>query len=577
MARTARLLTGLVLFGIWVACPGAAAAQTPPDWDLPRGHFYTQAGGDTPRADDGFLVADRPGFGFPTGRNFVRFWSEFGRYGGVAIVGYPSSRPFAWDGFDVQVFQKGVLQWQPDQVGDGRARFMNVFDEFTRRGLDERLLAEQQVPLPGTFEDRGKSFEQIMTERLALLQGHSAMLQQYWSVPDPVALYGLPTSAVQDFGPFSAVRLQRAAFQEWHVDAPGVAQAGQVTVLNGGDLAKAYGLVPASAAEPLPPPVFPSQQVAVYTPGVEESVGSPFTIAGDARTFEAALLWELTDAHGDVLGRGAAAAQSCCDWSSFEADVPFAVRDTRRGRLAVWGASGRDAAERPGEVRIPLELRPGGRPPAARDGQWVIEPLAAAPGEGGAAGWLVSLRVRNESSGPGTLAAAEFGLRDDQTGAVEWSGDTGTTWEIGPGEARDVRLLFAHVDRLRSTADLRLVHRIGQAGDSPSAPVVIALREPETAGGSASVGSPTNQPQPIQAAIADAARQTGLAPAAIQLVRAERREWRDSSLGCPQPGMAYLQVVTPGWLVELRAGRRTLEYHTDARGRAVLCAEAPLQ
>src|SRR5262245_51479371 len=113
-AALGRLLAGLVLlgasFGVSSVRPQVAAAQSPADWDLPRGHFYTQTGGDTARPDDGFLAADRLGFGFPTGRNFVRFWSEFRRYGGAGVAGYPASRPFVWDGFDVQVFQKGVFQ-----------------------------------------------------------------------------------------------------------------------------------------------------------------------------------------------------------------------------------------------------------------------------------------------------------------------------------------------------------------------------------------------------------------------------------------------------------------------------------
>jgi len=116
-----------------------------------------------------------PGYGFTTGRNFVRFWSERQRYGGVPIVGYPASRPFVWDGYDVQVFQKGIFQWRPEQGSDGQAWFMNVFDEFTRRGLDARLRQEKHVPLPGAYIDRGKSFDQIMAERLALLDAHPAL------------------------------------------------------------------------------------------------------------------------------------------------------------------------------------------------------------------------------------------------------------------------------------------------------------------------------------------------------------------------------------------------------------------
>ena len=101
----------------------------------------------------------------------------------MPILGYPASRPFEWDGFDVQVFQKSILQSRPDAGARGEAWSMNVFDEFTRRGLDQRLLAEKQVPLPGRFDDQGKSFEQIMQERLALLNGHPALARQVRSVP----------------------------------------------------------------------------------------------------------------------------------------------------------------------------------------------------------------------------------------------------------------------------------------------------------------------------------------------------------------------------------------------------------
>ena len=288
--RFATILAGWYLAAC-LAFPAPTAAQP-----LPRGQFYSETGGDSPRPDDGFLVADRPGFGFTSGRNFVRFWSEFQRHGGVPILGYPASRPFEWDGFDVQVFQKSILQWRPDAGARGEAWSMNVFDEFTRRGLDQRLLAEKQVPLPGRFDDQGKSFEQIMQERLALLNGHPALARQFRSVPDSLMLYGLPNSSVQDFGPFYAVRLQRAAFQEWKIDAPGIARIGEVTVVNAGDVAKEFGLIPDWARQPVAPPVPASSQIALFEPGSAESLASPFRVAGDARAFEATVLWELTDA-----------------------------------------------------------------------------------------------------------------------------------------------------------------------------------------------------------------------------------------------------------------------------------------
>jgi hypothetical protein len=50
----------------------------------------------------------------------------------------------------------------------------------------------------------------------------------------------------------------------------------------------------------------------------------------------------------------------------------------------------------------------------------------------------------------------------------------------------------------------------------------------------------------------------------IVLVSAEAVEWRDSSLGCPKPGMNYLMVVTPGYLFKLQAKGQTHQYHAGA-------------
>ena len=61
----------------------------------------------------------------------------------------------------------------------------------------------------------------------------------------------------------------------------------------------------------------------------------------------------------------------------------------------------------------------------------------------------------------------------------------------------------------------------------------------------------------------DLAARLSIPPADILLVSAEAVEWSDSSLGCPEPGMAYLQVIVPGYLIVLAAGGQTYEYHTD--------------
>jgi hypothetical protein len=49
----------------------------------------------------------------------------------------------------------------------------------------------------------------------------------------------------------------------------------------------------------------------------------------------------------------------------------------------------------------------------------------------------------------------------------------------------------------------------------------------------------------------------------VTVVQVEAVEWPDSSLGNPQPDGVYLQVVTPGFRILLRAGAETYEYHSD--------------
>jgi hypothetical protein len=57
----------------------------------------------------------------------------------------------------------------------------------------------------------------------------------------------------------------------------------------------------------------------------------------------------------------------------------------------------------------------------------------------------------------------------------------------------------------------------------------------------------------------------------IDTVRAV--DWRDSSLGCPKPGMAYLDVITPGHKVTLRADGQIHVVH-EAKNRAFVCSQA---
>lgn len=69
----------------------------------------------------------------------------------------------------------------------------------------------------------------------------------------------------------------------------------------------------------------------------------------------------------------------------------------------------------------------------------------------------------------------------------------------------------------------------------------------------------------------DLAARLGVSPADISLVEATPVEWSDSSLDCPEEGMGYLQVITPGYRIVLQANNQPYEYHTNRAGYFILC------
>ena len=62
----------------------------------------------------------------------------------------------------------------------------------------------------------------------------------------------------------------------------------------------------------------------------------------------------------------------------------------------------------------------------------------------------------------------------------------------------------------------------------------------------------------------------GTAP--LQFMGSEPQEWSDGSLGCPQDGMMYAQVITPGFKMTFSDGTKTYTVHTNETGdQIVIC------
>lgn len=227
----------VALFFAHMPPPLAAAAGR--DYPVENGHFYSQAA----NSDDvGFTIVDD---------QQARFWTEFQRLGGVDTLGYPISQRFTWHGYTVQAMQKVVLQWRPEV---GQAYAVNVLDLLHEAGKDGYLQTVRQTPPPKDWADEGLPWPVVVERHQAVLQGWPAIAAAYRAAPgDPLTLYGLPTSDVVDMGNNFALRAQRVVFQQWKEATPWAA-AGQVTVANGGDLAKEAGLLPDAPLQPVPAP-----------------------------------------------------------------------------------------------------------------------------------------------------------------------------------------------------------------------------------------------------------------------------------------------------------------------------------
>lgn len=85
-----------------------------------------------------------------------------------------------------------------------------------------------------------------------------------------------------------------------------------------------------------------------------------------------------------------------------------------------------------------------------------------------------------------------------------------------------------------------------------------------------SVPIPFNNPQVLQAAN-DLAHRLKLPLDQITVISAETVTWPDASLGCPQPGMMYAQVLQAGMRILLSAEGHTYHYHNRGRHSPFLC------
>jgi hypothetical protein len=101
-------------------------------------------------------------------------------------------------------------------------------------------------------------------------------------------------------------------------------------------------------------------------------------------------------------------------------------------------------------------------------------------------------------------------------------------------------------------------------------PVILAI----ALAGAAAAATMSQDEHARQAAV-DLARRTlagelKIDEASVRFGSAAAVEWKDSSLGCPERGVAYTPAITPGFRVVLTAGGSEYRVHVGG-GRAVVC------
>lgn len=275
--------------------PLTAEAAAPPEHETVGGYFFGQASG---RDGAGFTISDADNLGF---------WTTFRGMGGAEQLGFPISRRFLWHGRPTQVFQRAVLQYEPMEK---RVAAINLLDLLHDAGRDAWLKTVGSVPAQISLPDeKGKSWEEIVAARQALLEAEPAIRDFYFAAVDPVALYGLPTSPVEDMGTHYAIRAQRGVLQLWKDDTPW-ASAGTVTAALVGALARDAGLFETGSKDPtlkdaFKPEIAPPKPAPPPPPRpVDPTVARPAAIGPNERWIDVNLSHQwVTAAQGDAIVR----------------------------------------------------------------------------------------------------------------------------------------------------------------------------------------------------------------------------------------------------------------------------------
>jgi hypothetical protein len=92
-------------------------------------------------------------------------------------------------------------------------------------------------------------------------------------------------------------------------------------------------------------------------------------------------------------------------------------------------------------------------------------------------------------------------------------------------------------------------------------------------GGSSAVTIPAEAQPVVDLVLQDAATELGVDASALSVSAIEAVDWPDASLGCPEEGGVYAQVVSPGYRITVTDDTTSLEYHTGLNDAFVICGQ----
>lgn len=157
------------------------------------------------------------------------------------------------------------------------------------------------------------------------------------------------------------------------------------------------------------------------------------------------------------------------------------------------------------------------------------------------------------------------------------SGDAASSTAVPVSESPTIEPTSTTVETSLSTTTTTAVSAAISTTTSTTTPSTTTspIPQPKSAAPSTTINLvPTEgltMEETIQLAKEDLAGRLKIDAGEITVVSSESVTFNNSSLGCPQKGMSYLQVLTDGYRIVLVAGGVQYDYRVSTRGAIVLC------